>query len=269
MDELPSYNLLFALFYGGSGKGKTWTCGTAGDRTLYCDVEKRLGTFKTKRFLTKVGKFNPRVISISEEFLPASGASAAVELTKKINEEFDKYLDEFDIVIVDGATAVRRFFMNLGLELNQKTKRSTTLNTKKQISPDFPYVNIEINDWTAEINAMETFIIRMKELCTETRKHFILTAHERTEYNQAPKIGGDKTIRSIKPGFAGQTFPDSTPGLFDLVWRFRTIGSGERVQYFADTEGDGSMLAKSSIGDWPVRLENPNILDIIRRIQNG
>lgn len=255
--------------YGGAGKGKTWMMGTAGSRTLYCNVEGRLATLQGKDFKSKY-EFDPIVLTVTEEPIPDGGAKALVELTEKINDAIDKYSSDFDVIIVDGASALRRFAMNMGLELNSKTGKSKSLDNKKTLSPDFPVTDITIQDFAMEMALIEKFIIQIKDYCFNANKHFFITAHERIEYNQPARIGDAPTVRSIKPGFTGRTFPDSIPGLFDIVWHTETKGAGERIEYFARTQGDESLIAKTCFnGLFPVLVKNPSIADILTKIKNA
>lgn len=269
LSDIPLGESITLCLYGGAGTGKTWMCGTLGDRTLYCNIENRLATFQGVLFKQRY-KFNPLVITVHEEPVPDGGAKALVKLTQEINREIDEHKDEFDNICIDGATALRRFAMNMGLEINQKTKKSQSLTNKATISPDFPVTDITVQDYGMEMALIERFIIQMKEYCFEAKKNFILTAHERVEFNKPARIGDAPTVRSVKPGFTGQTFPDSIPGLFDLVWHTEVVGGGSGATYVVRTEGDRELIAKTCFnGLFKDRIPSPILTDVFKRIKEG
>jgi len=286
LNEVPTGESITGCFYGGAGKGKTWCMGTAGDRTLYCDVENRLATIQSKAFQSKF-KFNPLLIQVSEEPIPDGGAKALAELTRLIKQNIKEHSTEFDIIEVDGASALRRFARNMGLELNGKTGKSKSLVDAQveggkiaAIVDGFPYADITRQDFGIEMDLIERFIYSMKEYCADAKKHFFLTAHERVEYPPPSKENPSPEPKSIRPGFTGQTFPDTIPGMFDLVWRFESIGAAEQTQFYARTIGDESNFGVTSVGTkivsktcypgvFKAKEYNPNILDIIKRIKES
>lgn len=269
LSDIPIGESVTGCIWGPSGSGKTWTLCTAGSRSLYCNVEDRLATLRNYNATTKGEKFNPFIVTVSEESIPEGGAKALDELVNRGNEILVKHLDEIDFVLVDGATALRRFAMNKALELNQKLNKSKTLSTLKALTTEVEITDVAIQDYAAEIRMINNFILQMKEFCSENKKHFFMTAHERIEFNKPANIGDIATIKTRKPGFTGRTFPDEVPGLFDLVWHLQTKGAGDRVLYQARTAGDSEVLAKTCYPGFKVLEDNPNLQDIIKRIKNG
>lgn len=273
LNEIPIGESIFGLFYGGAGTGKTFTLGTAGDDSLYCNIESRLGTLQNPKFKA-VHKFNPFVITVFEEPLPSGGAKALVELTDKIKEAIKTNGNDFSKILVDGATALRRYAMNSALEVNLKSgkageKAQGARDKIKAVVKDFPYHDITVTDFGTEMRMTEAFIISMREYCQESGKHFFMTAHERIDYNKPARIGDEPTVRKRRPGFTGQSFPDDIPGLFDLVWHFDTKEAGGKTLYYARTEGDDSLIAKTCIGDFKPTEFNPNIQSIIKNVRGG
>lgn len=269
LNDKPIGESVTLLAYGGAGTGKTFFAATCGDRTLHVDPEDRRATIQSKLVQEKY-HYNPIYISFREEPLPADGAKALDEITLAINEAIDQYEDQFDIVYVDGASALRRFALNKALELNQKIGKSKTLGRMQTLDTQVEFVDVTIQDYTAEMGLIEKFILKMKDYCMDAKKHFILTAHERILYNPPASVGGQETVKAIKPGFTGKTFPDSTPGMFDLVWHFEVEGTGDTRKYLARTEGDSALIAKTCWpGLFPTKYYNPNFQDVVRAIKTN
>lgn len=284
LNDEPLGESITLLLYGAAKSGKTELCGTLGDRTLYCDVENRLATLKSKGFKQRKGSFNPHLIKVSEGPIPSEGATALVKLTQGINHAIATFPDEFDTICVDGATAVRRFAMNMGLEVNSKTGKSKTVQIiengkvylvkpKAEISAiveDFPYADINVNDYQTEMGMIDRFLIGMKEYCSEAKKHFVMTAHERVNYRKKANIGDESVVEKRYPGFTGQTFPDTIPGYFDLVWHTEVEGSGDRAVYRVRTEGNSAIIAGTCYSGLFQTVETGvNLLKVFERIKNG
>lgn len=267
LDEIDPTKAVTLCLYGGAGTSKTWICGTAGDRTLYCDVENRLATLKSPLFRQRY-KFNPRVIQVFEQPIPDGGAKALVELQNKINDEVDHHADEFDTLIVDGATSVIRFAQNLALEVNLHSGRvsSDKKNKIKTYVKDFPYTEISVNDYQTQMDMMLSFMVSTIEWCKESNKNFVFTAHQRVNFRKKEKVGDADIIDKIYPGFTGKTFPDSIPGLFDLVWHTEVDGGVYRVR----TEGHGSLIAKTCYsGLFPNMIRDCNLSEVFKAIQTN
>lgn len=244
LSETPPGRCITMCLYGGSATGKTWLTGTLGSRTLYCNVEKRLATLQSPAFQKKHPGFDPLIITVSEEPIPEEGAKATLELKKEINDAFLNHHEEFDHIVVDGASAVRRFNMNLGLEINLKSGKSRTIapdNKVRMHTEGFRYADVSVNDYQTEMGMTEKFIITMKETCEEYSKNFIFTAHERIRFKKKASVGDEPVVDKIYPGFTGQTFPDNIPGLFDLVWHTKVMGG----LYCVELEGNSSLVAKT------------------------
>lgn len=264
------------LLYGPAGSGKTWFCGSTGDRTLYIECENRLATVQSPGFKKKWGNWNPIVHQVTEEFLPDGGAKALDEIARIIRTASTDYPDQFDTIVVDGASALNRFALNKGLELNQKLGKSKTLSRigLDVLNTEIAIVDLAVQDRTAEMGMIENFIFKVNDYVRKEGKHFIMTAHERITYKEKPKdhmTAPDKDfIDKIRPGFTGRTFPDNIPGMFDLVWYMQCVGSGAQAIYRARTEGDSGLIAKSSFNGIFKELEpNPNFQDILKRIREA
>jgi hypothetical protein len=270
LNDKPKGESVTLCLYGASGTGKSWFCGSAGDRTLYIECENRLATVQSPAFKKKWGNWNPIVKQVTEEFLPEGGAKALDEITKLIREASTDYPDQFDTIIIDGASAFNRFALNKGLELNQKLGKSKTLTRigLNVLNTEIAIIDLTVQDRTAEMGMVQNFIFKINDYVRREKKHFILTAHERLTYKEKQNITAVDVTDRIRPGFTGRTFPDEIPGMFDLVWYSEVVGSGDNANYRVRTEGDRSVVAKTCFNGIFKQIEtNPNFQDILKRIR--
>ena len=265
LSDMPLGSSVIQLFYGGSGVGKTNYCGTAGSRALIINIGGGLATLQSPYFRKLNPNYDPFVETIIEEAIP-DNARAFDDVCTIIDKYLKEKNAEFDTLIIDDITALRRFAMNKGLELNQKLNKSKSLATSKL--HDAP--QIAIQDYAAEMSLVEQFVIEYIGICRRENKHLIMTAHERITFNPPSNLGGEPTISTIKPGFTGRTFPDAVTGHFDLVWHGEKLGGGEQIKYRARTVGDSALTAHTKWrGLFPTIYENPNFLDVISKIRGS
>lgn len=263
LSDMPVGSSVIQLVYGPSGSGKTEYCGTAGSRAGIVNCGLGIVTLQSKGFKSRHPNVNPIVETVIEEAIPDKA-----EGFDKVCDLADKFLDdpEIDTLIIDDVTALRRFALNKGLEINQSTGKSQSLGTSRAKEA----IIIAVQDYGIEMSLVEQFVITYAGLCREKNKHFLLIAHERVTYNKPAQIGGVATVNSIRPGFTGQTFPDSVTGHFDLVWHMECQGSGDRILYKARTAGDSALVAKTRwSGLFPVLVDNPNFLKVVQTIREN
>lgn len=268
LSEMPKGEAVTLLVYGSTGTGKTELVGTAGSRTVIINIGLGTVTLQSKGFKIRNPNIDPFIETIQEEILPdkATAFDQTCELLDSILDPKNPIFNEYDTIAIDDATALRRFAMSKGLEINGREGKSNSLIKSKASG----VIQKAIQDYGIEMDFIEQFIIHYVSECKRLNKHLILTAHERVEYNKPTTIGGVSTINKIRPGFTGQTFPDNVTGHFDLIWHLETMGAGDRVIHQARTVGDSSLTAKTRWdGMFPVMLSNPNFLKIVEVIRNG
>lgn len=269
LDSLAKGESETFLIYGGSGTGKTWFAGTAGDRTLFIDNGNGINTFHSPLFQQKVGA-NPIIISIGEKMEGRGVFDDAIAydlVCDTIDYALQKFPEEFDTIVIDDVTQLRKSALNKGLEFNQNTGKSQTL---KNIKEKYDMVVAAVQDYGAEMSLVEQFIAGYTTTCKQAGKHLIMNAHERLTYRKGEKIGDPAVLAKTSPGFTGQTFPDAVTAYFDHVWYFQVVGAGSQRVWRATTQGREDLAAKTrSGGVFEPLEENPNFLDCIRRIRES
>lgn len=268
--DIPKSETVSTLYYGGSGVGKTFFLGTAGDRSLLIDCGVGpLDTLKSLTFKEKVGS-SPIVVRLREK-LDSNGVplgKAFDELCRIIDYSLENLSDDFDNVLIDNATAIRRFAMIRGLSISKDLGRSKTKDT---VLASYKMVIPAIQDYGMEMSMIEWFITTYIDILKAEGKNFILTAHQRLTYLKGDRIGDAPVLEKIRPGFTGQTFPDDVPALFDEVWYAERVGSGAGAVFRCKTQGDEQIIAKTSHGAGTLAVieQDPNFLKMLERMRSG
>jgi len=271
LDELPRSEALSLLYYGGSGTGKTFFCGTAGDRSIYIDCG--VGPVETMQslvFKEKVGT-NPIVVKIREEFgdnrVPK--AEAFEKLWMTYDWILENRLDDFDTVCTDNGTALRTWARAAGLKWNWQNNKSNTWDVMTKLGN--PVMAPAIQDYGREIDMIAWLFQTYAGLFKDAGKNFIVTAHARQTFEKGDKIGDPKKLVKVMPGFTGETFPDDVPALFDEVWYAEKSGGGEGATFRCKPYGNAITFGKTSHGAGTLKeLEtNPNFLDMLERMRTN
>ncbi len=126
---------------------------------------------------------------------------------------------------------------------------------------------MEIDDYQREMSMIGWMFHEHLPRMNDKGKSFILVAHERLFYRAADRIGGEKTLYRVTPGFTGQTFPDSIVNMFDLVWH-TTVVNGKTFRmrtmptllYAAKTRWSGVFAEQE---------DSMTFLKLIKRMENS
>lgn len=257
LQAMPFAESLTMLLYGGPGVGKTFFCGTAGDRTLYFDIGSGIATLQAPDFTKKYAS-NPLVVRIP------LGDDSHDMLCDTLDHYIQKRRDEFDTVVVDDASSLRRGAMIKAVEINMDLGKSSTGANAKKHGMIVPVVQ----DYGEEMSVVEKFLADYTEIAKASNLHLLITAHEKLTYKKGQKIGDPPTLVKIRPAFTGQQFPDTVPAFFDEVWRFYVVGRGDKKQHRIITQPSELLVAKSRHGG--VFLEEEKNLDfptVVQRIK--
>jgi hypothetical protein len=268
------------LYYGASGSGKTFFCGTAGPRTLFINIGLGMETLSSPAFKLRYPEAAEMIFIDITEKVNERGVLVAAEafdlITDAIDYALDKFPNDFDTIVIDDATYMRRAAMNRALEINagirtQPNARSVNINE---------FTVPEIQDYGREMQMIEWFLIQYVPKLRTLKKNLVMTAHERNIYGKPARIGDQPPLLKTVAGFTGKTFPDQIPAYFDDVFRAEAVGGGEQVVYRARTAGaeydatnataSGALLGKARHGGIFKTVEpDPNFLRFLQRIRAG
>lgn len=254
------------LYYGASGSGKTYFAGTAGGRTLFVNSGDGMETLLSPAFTSRYPEAKQMIVVDVREYNPKSTEQAFDIVTKAVNHALNNFADQFDNIVMDEATAFRRFAINKAMQLNtaMRVNQSGRGDRLKE------FAKPDIGDYGTEMQMIEWFLGQYIPLFKERGKNFIMLAHERQIYGKPAKIGDEAPLKRVVPGFTGKTFPDVVPAYFDDVWRAEVIGSGTNKVYRARTAGSTIELGKSRHGGVFGTVEpDPNFLKLLAKIRRS
>lgn len=262
--EHQDYESWLLLLYAKTKSGKTWFCGTAGPRTLYINTGDGLATLKSPEFLSKYPDSKNMIVQDFSEDIRNGKANAFDLICDYIDWAFEYRKDDFDTVILDDATALRRYARNKAFDLNNQQRNSPRPNRIQN------YQKTEIGDYGIEMDMILWFLGNYIEFFKENRKNFVMTAHERHIFGKPANQGAEAPLIAVKPSFTGKSSPDDVAAFFDEVWRMEAIGGGTRRQYRAITIGNEIYAGGSRHnGIFKEKESNPNFLEMLSRIRAG
>jgi hypothetical protein len=251
------------LYYGPSKAGKTYFAGTAGPRTLFINVGDGIETLMSPAFTSRYPEAKDMIVVDIRELNPQGIAEAFDMVGDAIYYALKNFPDRFDWIILDEATAFRKFAMNKSMELNTEAR---TKSTRGKRTEDF--VKPDVGDYGTEMQMIEWFLGTFIPICKENKKHFVMLAHERQTFSKAPKIGDDPILKRVLPGFTGKTFPDQIPQYFDDVFHAEVVGGGTNVVYRARTAGSEAEIGGARHGGIFSTVEpDPNLQKMLARIK--
>jgi hypothetical protein len=272
LSETKPGESVVAMFYGPAKTGKTMLLGTAGNRSLFINNGAGSETLRSPLFKKMYPDSDPIIIDIHEELdangLPASKAQAFDMMSDAIDYALQTMGDQFDTICIDDSTAARRFAMYKGLEINQASGKSKTL---EDMVKRFDVLSVAVQDYGIEMNLILQFLIGTIELCKKNNKHLFIGAHERNTFKKGDKIGDAPVIMRIRPGFTGQTMPDEIGGLWDVLGHTEAVGGGSNVVYRVRFNGDEVVQAGVRYGGIFETVESdvtiPKMLERIKSAQ--
>lgn len=247
------------MVYGASKSGKTYFAGTAGPRTLFINIGDGLETLLSPAFTSRYPDSSKMV---TVDIRDSESISDAFDKTcEAIDYAFEKFPNEFDTIVLDEATAFRKYALNKAMDLNSAQRQKIRVSRKKE------YVKAEIGDYGIEMDMIEWFLGEYVPIFKKEGKNFLMLAHERQVYGKPAKMGDEPPLKKIVPGFTGKTFPDKVPAYFDDVFRMECVGKVNKV-YRLRTSGDEAEMGGSRHGGIFKTLEpDPNFQEMLARIK--
>lgn len=255
---------VIAMFYGKGGVGKTQLGGSVGRDGLIVMVGAGEMTLSSPEYKKKYPvEKRPRITYIREEIDRKTGFFTDAKAFDKVRDTTDFFLDtpDFKTLVIDDATAFRKFALNVAIQSNASLRASdkeTSFDKGKRLG--FPI--IEMDDFQKEMNLIEWYLSNVIPECRERKKNLILIAHERHVFDPPKKQGDQPSLKFIKPGFTGKTFPDTVTAMFDLVWRMEVVNgtvfrayTQPTLQYDAKTRWGGAFQERETDMNWDKIME--------------
>ena len=253
-----------AMLYGPSKTGKTYFAGTAGPRTLFVNVGDGIETLMAPAFTQKYPDAKGMIMIDIRETNPNGSAEAFDRVCETLDYALAKFPDKFDHIILDEATALRKYATNKATELNTDARVKGANRARRTEE----FIKVEVGDYGLEMQMIEWFLGTYTPIFKQHGKNFLMLAHERQVYNKPEKIGAEPTLKKTMPGFTGKTFPDTVPAYFDDVWHSEVVGGGDNVVYRIRTAGSEMEVGGSRHGGIFTTIEtDPNYLKMLERIK--
>ena len=252
------------LYWGPAKSGKTHFALTAGDRSLFISNGMGSATIQNQQFKS----LNNFIINVPfDDFDNPIRSFDLVDNAVEIG--LTDLKDQIDTIIVDDASAQTRSGYIKALEFNDSMGKSQTLDKIRKSKMNelilFP------GDYGTEMDMTMQFWAHVISECKRAGKNFILLAHERIVYSPPPKMGEQPSIIKKIPAFTGaDKNPDRIAGLFDWVMHTRTVVSGDKIIYQAETKGDSSLMAGcrgKAQEIFPKLITNPNFLAMLNQVR--
>lgn len=250
------------MVYGPSKTGKTYFAGTAGKNTLFINVGDGLETLMSPAFTSKYPGANEMIVVDVRE--ADSVATAFDIITEGIDHALKHFPGRFDTIVLDEATALRKYALNKAMELNTAGRTSSTRKNRRD-----EYVKAEIGDYGTEMDMIEWFLGEYIPTFKRENKHFLMLAHERQVFTKPPKVGDEAVLKRVMPGFTGKTFPDKVPAFFDDVFHSEVItDAGSNASYRLRCAGNDMELGGTRHGGvFDVIEKDANFLKMLERIR--
>lgn len=261
------------LFYGAPGSGKTFSALT-GPPPTYCIVFGGANELKTARSLDFRNKypelegqlfFDHTVEPTGDRghFTEATAYDQACDLLDEALNLEKKGDFQFETLVIDSATGLRRFAMNKAMEVNYETSKSK----EKTALAKYRAHNIIIpgdNDYMSEMSLTMQFIDWIFRL----DKNVVVVTHEHQtkKFNRASR---EVHVQGIKPLFTGN-HREYLPAIFDNVWHFTPVQAGRGIQGEARTVGNDVVYAKTRMGGvLSAEERDVNLRSIIKRFRDA
>lgn len=222
-DKFPGH--LNMMVYGPGGTGKSEFGASTGKEGIVLSIGNGEMTFSSPGFKQR-NPVPPKIAYIREEIDPKT------KIFKVPAKAFDTVCDfiewfilsDFRFLTIDDATTLNQFAKNKSISISGDfSNGASTLDKSKKHR--FPLQ--EIGDYGREMSMISWMLADHLPRLNDAGKSFILIAHERLFYKPAARIGDEKILYRVTPGFTGQTFPDAMVNIFDLVWHTSVVNGNK------------------------------------------
>ena len=173
LSETKPGESVIMMDYGSSGSGKTEFHGTGGSRAFIIDTGDGLETLRAPGFHSRHPNSDPIIARVAEKLGQRGNITTATAFDAVcdiIDFALEKINDQWDVLIIDDVTALRKFAMNKGLEVGQKLGKSQTLAKAKEFDATF----FAVQDYGAEMDLINKFVAGYTSIFREKKKHLVM-----------------------------------------------------------------------------------------------
>jgi hypothetical protein len=270
IEEIPEEyeGSIIQMVYGKLGTGKSEYGASIGPDGLVLSIGAGEMTLSSPGFKQRYPReVRPRITYIKEDIDPKTGLFKSAEAFDKVCDTTDWFLaSDFRTFTIDDATFLTKFARNKAVEANYNASNDKNASSLVK-SRDAGFLLMDIGDYGKEMSVIDWYLSTYVPAFKAAKKNFILLAHERHIFYPAERIGAPRKLKGIKPGFTGETFPDSVGAYFDLIWRFEVMnGTAFRAWTMPTLEYDAKTRWS---GQFKEKEERPRFVDVESRIRGG
>lgn len=261
------------LFYGPPGSGKTFSSLT-GPPPTYSIVFGGANELKTARsldFRNKYPELEGQLFfdQVSEElgprghFIDATAYDKAGDLISDALDAEEKGDFQFNTLVIDSATGLRRYAMNKAMEVNYH-RAGNKGNTALKRLRDSNIIIPGDNDYMSEMS----LTMQLMEWVFNLSKVVVVVTHE-YQTKKYDRAKGESFVSGRMPLFTGN-HREYMPAIFDNVWHFSPVPTGRSIISRVQTVGDDTTYAKTRMGGVLAQYERDvNIRSIIARFRDA
>ena len=201
-------------------------------------------------------------LGIRGHFVAATAYDQACDLIDEALKQERKGDFQFNTLVIDSATGLRRFAMNKAMEVNYEragAKDKTALERYRQHNIIIPGDNDYMSEMSLTMQFMEWVFNLDKNVVVVTHEHLT------KKFNRASR---EVVIEAVKPLFTGN-HREYLPAVFDNVWHVMPIPTGRGgIVGEAQLVGDDKTYAKTRMGGvLGATLRDPNLRDVIAKFR--
>lgn len=259
------------LLYGAPGAGKTFISLT-GPPPTYVICFGGANELKTARSIDFRNKYpelegelffdhTVEELGIRGHFVAATAYDQACDLIDEALRQEEAGDFQFNTLVIDSATGLRRYAMNKAMEVNYEragAKDKTALARYRDHNIIIPGDNDYMSEMSLTMQFMEWVFNLNKNVVVVTHEH------QTKKFNRETRV---VVVEGIKPLFTGN-HREYLPAIFDNVWRITPIPNSRGLVGEAQLVGDDKTYAKTRMGGvLGATLRDPNLRDVIAKFR--
>ena len=263
LSETSAGDVFIGMVYGDPGTGKSeFLASVNTDRALFITDLNGIRTVKNQRVRKLYPNFDPFVEVIQPDSSVVN-PQAFNKMKDALDYWFDKRKDDFDWILHDDMTSLRRNAMYEAVKINGATSKSQTGVRAKAMHEALLPTEA---DFGTEMNLVESYIKDLTAACRFYGKNLVVAAHEK-QLIVKDRVTKEETLRGVAPLFTGRAAPKNITGDFDFVFRLTRVGKGTNVIVNFQCHPDDVVAAKDRDSVFQTFENNLTIQKVMSRIR--
>lgn len=223
LSETELGKTFIGLVYSDPGFGKTeFLASVNTDRAVFFTDANGIRTTRNTRVKVLYPLFNPEIELVTMD-RSLTDIKCFNLIKSRLEYWFDKRLADFDWILIDDMTTLRKAAGLQAIKDLQGAGSNTLSKAQEGSGRNVP--KFAKQDMGREITLVDFFFDELAQQCRLHNKNLLVASHERAVYS---KTGEDKdeTLKAICPNVIGKAAPKALLNTFDFVFRINRIGKG-------------------------------------------